>query len=56
MNADAEVVTFGALKTGLWCERCNLPSLLRQEVKLVVGMKVADLPPYEMCTEHGEPG
>lgn len=46
-------VPFGPPESGLWCNLCFLPSVVRQKFVIQAGLSILSvLPPYEFCMEH----
>jgi hypothetical protein len=48
------LIPFGEPETGLWCDRCSRPSLIRQRIAVQSGMRVTFTPPMELCTDCDE--
>lgn len=46
-------LTVGEPETGLWCERCALPSRAELPIYAVTNRGVSKLSPVSVCTEHG---
>ena len=42
----------GTPETGLWCDTCNLPSLVRYPVTAVLPTGVLAMPDLHLCTQH----